>query len=45
LLKQLGLAYCVREGVLIISSVQGITEELSEAEAESEAKDPQRNLQ
>ncbi len=28
LLKQLGLAYCVRDGVLIISSEQGIAEEL-----------------
>ena len=33
-LKQLGLAYCVRDGVLIISSVQGIREELAEAASE-----------
>jgi RNA polymerase sigma factor (sigma-70 family) len=31
ILKQLGMAYCVRDGVLIISSVQGIREELAEA--------------
>ena len=31
ILKQLGLAYCIRDGVLIISSVQGIREELAEA--------------
>ncbi len=30
MLKQLKLAYCVRDGVLIISSVQGIREELAE---------------
>jgi len=34
-LKQIGLAYCVRDGVLIISSVQGIDEELKEAQAKS----------
>ena len=34
LLKQVGLAYCVRDGVLIISSVQGIREELAEAARE-----------
>ena len=39
-LKQLGLAYCVRDGVLIISSVQGIAEELQEAKAELDANDP-----
>jgi RNA polymerase sigma factor (sigma-70 family) len=32
LLKQLKLAYCVRDGVLIISSIEGIYEELTEAE-------------
>ena len=32
-LKQLNLAYCVSEGMLIISSVQGVLEELKEAEA------------
>jgi RNA polymerase sigma factor (sigma-70 family) len=31
LLKQLGLAYCVRDGVLFISSVEGVKEELAEA--------------
>ncbi len=31
MLKQLGLAYCVRDGVLIISSVEGVREELGEA--------------
>ena len=31
-LKQLGLAYCVRDGVLIISSVKGIYDELSDYE-------------
>jgi RNA polymerase sigma factor (sigma-70 family) len=34
LLKQLGLAYCVRDGVVIISSVEGIQQELEEAESE-----------
>jgi hypothetical protein len=34
ILKQLGLAYCVRDGVLIISSVEGIHEELAEAARE-----------
>jgi hypothetical protein len=34
ILKQVGLAYCVRDGVLIISSTQGIREELSEAARE-----------
>ncbi len=41
MLKQIGLAYCVRDGVLIISSVQGINEELREAQQEMEATDPQ----
>jgi RNA polymerase sigma factor (sigma-70 family) len=36
-LKQLGLAYCVRDGVLIISSVDGIREELAEERSELEA--------
>jgi RNA polymerase sigma factor (sigma-70 family) len=31
MLKQIGLAYCVRDGVLIISSAQGVNEELREA--------------
>ena len=30
-LKQLGLAYCVKDGVLIISSVNGIYQELMES--------------
>jgi RNA polymerase sigma factor (sigma-70 family) len=34
LLKQVGLAYCVRDGVIIISSVQGVREELAEAARE-----------
>jgi RNA polymerase sigma factor (sigma-70 family) len=33
MLKQLDLAYCVRDGVLIISTVKGIREELAEAAA------------
>ena len=33
-LKQLGLAYCVRDGVLIISSPQGILDELRQAQQE-----------
>ncbi len=36
LLKQRGLAYCVRDGVLIISSIDGISQELAEARAEIE---------
>ena len=39
MLKQLGLAYCVRDGVLIISSDQGISEELEEAQSELESED------
>ena len=35
LLKQIGLAYCVRDGVLIISSVEGIHQELMEAQSEN----------
>jgi RNA polymerase sigma factor (sigma-70 family) len=38
ILKQLGLAYCVRDGVLIISSVEGISGELAEAQSEAHAK-------
>ena len=34
LLRQLGLAYCVRDGVLIISSPQVIFDELKEAQKE-----------
>jgi RNA polymerase sigma factor (sigma-70 family) len=38
MLKQLGLAYCVRDGVLIISSVPGIALELEEARSEEDGK-------
>ncbi len=41
MLKQIGLAYCVRDGVLIVSSVQGIAEELQEAMSELQGADPQ----
>jgi RNA polymerase sigma factor (sigma-70 family) len=40
-LKQLGLAYCVRDGVLIISSVEGIQQELKEAESEQRGLHPE----
>ena len=40
ILKQLDLAFCVRDGVLIISSVQGISEELQEALCELEGSAP-----
>jgi RNA polymerase sigma factor (sigma-70 family) len=39
MLKQLGLAYCVRDGVLIISSLDGIREELTEAASELYSSD------
>jgi hypothetical protein len=39
-LKQFGLAYCVRDGVLMISSVRGICEELAEAASELQVSDP-----
>jgi hypothetical protein len=42
MLKQLGLAYCVRDGVLIVSSLQGIREELAEAAGELRGKDPEQ---
>jgi RNA polymerase sigma factor (sigma-70 family) len=42
MLKQLGLAYCVRDGVLIISSLQGIREELAEAAGELRGRDPEQ---
>lgn len=46
LLRPLGLAYCVRDGVLIISSVEGIQQELREAESEQRAlHPPQAGLQ
>jgi RNA polymerase sigma factor (sigma-70 family) len=38
LLKQLNLAYCVKDGVLIISSIDRILQELREAEAIEEAE-------
>jgi RNA polymerase sigma factor (sigma-70 family) len=41
-LKQLGLAYCVRDGVLIISSVEGIREELAEAASELLGNNPDK---
>jgi RNA polymerase sigma factor (sigma-70 family) len=44
-LKQIGLAYCVRDGVLIISSVQGINEELREAQSELDGIKPQAGIQ
>ncbi|AMV36304.1 RNA polymerase sigma factor [Planctomyces sp. SH-PL62] len=34
MLKQIGLAYCVRDGVLIISSLEGVQQELLEAQRE-----------
>jgi hypothetical protein len=34
ILKQVRLAYCVRDGVIIISSLEGIEQELMEAESE-----------
>jgi hypothetical protein len=45
MLKQIGLAYCVRDGVLIISSVQGIDEELKEAQSEIDGIKPQGGIQ
>jgi hypothetical protein len=41
-LKQLGLAYCIRDGVVIISSVEGIRQELREAEAEQMGMNPEK---
>jgi hypothetical protein len=38
-LKQLGLAYCVRDGVVVISSPDGIREELTEAASELYSSD------
>jgi RNA polymerase sigma factor (sigma-70 family) len=40
LLKQLGLAYCVKDGLLMISSPEGILQELKEAEPVEEAGGP-----
>ena len=42
LLKQVDLAYCVRNGVLIISSVSGVYQELMEAKSEIPLPDPPR---
>jgi hypothetical protein len=39
-LKQLDLAYCVKDGVLIISSVERVHDELKEAEAVGEVEGP-----
>ena len=39
LLKQIGLAYCVKEGLLIISSPEGILDELREFESAHVAAD------
>jgi len=41
-LKQLGLAYCVRDGVLIISSIEGVEQELKEAESELMGLHPEK---
>ncbi|APW60952.1 RNA polymerase sigma factor [Paludisphaera borealis] len=43
-LKQLGLAYCVRDGVLIISSLEGVQQELKEAESELMSLHPDKVL-
>lgn len=43
LLKQLGLAYCVKDGLIIISSLEGVHQELMEAtaaEADDDAESP-----
>jgi hypothetical protein len=40
LLKQVGLAYCVHDGVLIVSSVEGIQRELEEAQSEQMGLNP-----
>ncbi len=40
-LKQLGLAYCVREGVVMISTIEGIKQELEEARAEQMGLNPE----
>ncbi len=41
-LKQLGLAYCIRDGVVIISTVDGIQQELREAQAEQLGLNPEK---
>ncbi len=40
MLRQIGMAYCVRDGVLIVSSFEGIREELAEAAGELRGKEP-----
>jgi len=44
-LKPLGLAYCVRDGVLIISSLEGVRQELKEAELELMGLHPDKVIQ
>ncbi len=41
-LKQLGLAYCVRDGVVVISAVDDIKQELWEAQAEQMGLNPDK---
>jgi hypothetical protein len=43
LLRQLGLAYCVKDGLLIISSVEGVYQELIEAESANEPDAPKKD--
>lgn len=43
-LKQMDLAYCVREGVVIISSLNGVLQELKEVESELMALHPEQVL-
>ncbi len=42
MLKQLGLAYCIRDGVLIISSLEGVQQELMEAQSEQMGLNPDK---
>ncbi|WP_165248683.1 RNA polymerase sigma factor [Paludisphaera soli] len=42
MLKQLGLAYCIRDGVLIISSLEGVQQELLEVQKELMARYPEK---
>ena len=42
-LKQLGLAYCIRDGVVMISTVDGIQQELREAQAEQMGLNPDKS--
>ena len=42
MLKQLGLAYCIRDGVIIISSLEGVQQELMEAQAEQMGLNPDK---